>query len=45
MTQNRDREVNFQKKSREFSRIDALAGHWEEAEKLRAPAMENWRYP
>ena len=27
MTQNRDREVNFQKKSREFSRIETLAGH------------------
>ena len=28
MTQNRDREVNFQKNSREFSRIETLAGHW-----------------
>ena len=27
MTQNRDREVNFQKNSREFSRIETLAGH------------------
>ena len=26
MTQNR--EVNFQKNSREFSRIETLAGHW-----------------
>ena len=30
MTQNRDREVNFQKNSREFSRIETLAGHWHE---------------
>ena len=28
MTRDRDREVKFQKKSREFSRIETLAGHW-----------------
>ena len=31
MTQNRDREVNFQKKIREFSRIETLAGYCREA--------------
>ena len=28
MTRDRDREVKFQKNSREFSRIETLAGHW-----------------
>ena len=32
MTQNRDREVNFQKNSREFSRIETLAGHCDDVE-------------
>ena len=49
MTQNRDREVNFQKNSREFSRIETLAGHWckiahfyQSEKNMRMYALDSW---
>ena len=40
ITQNRDREVNFQKNSREFSRIETLAGHCGQGNIISGP-LEN----